>query len=255
MKRTLALLYGGFAYLVFFASFVYAVGFVEDLIVPKTIDNGTVTPTIFAVLINAGLLTAFAVQHSGMARQAFKRAITKVISPAVERTTYVLAASLLLCFMYWLWRPLPETIWHVENPIAADVLLAISLLGWGIVLVSTFLISHADLFGLKQVMQYFKGEKYSYPGFHTPGLYKFVRHPIYMGFMIAFWATPHMTAGHLLFSVATTGYLIVGTMLEERDLVSFHGRAYENYRRTVPMFFPTGAKAEKEDSTRTAGAS
>lgn len=255
MKRVFALLYGGVSYLLFFGSFVYAIGFVEGIVVPKTIDSGAVSSVASALFINALLLTAFAVQHSAMARQSFKRWITTLISPSVERSTYVLCASLLLVLLFWQWRPLPQTIWYVSNTAVASTLRAISLLGWGIVLVSTFLISHADLFGLKQVMQYFRGEKYSYPGFRTPGLYKFVRHPIYCGFLVAFWFTPNMTAGHLLFSVATTGYIIVGTLLEERDLVSFHGRAYENYRRMVPMFFPTGAKAEQSDNARAADAS
>lgn len=255
MKKVLALVYGGASYLVFFASFVYAVGFVEDLLVPRTIDSGAESPLLSALIINTLLLTAFAVQHSGMARQSFKRMITRVISPSVERSTYVLIASLLLSLLLWQWRPLPQTIWDVSNVAAAYALRAVSLLGWGIVLVSTFLISHADLFGLKQVMQYFRGEKYTYPGFRTPALYKFVRHPIYCGFLLAFWVTPRMTVGHLLFSIATTGYIIVGTMLEERDLVSFHGRAYENYRRSVPMFLPTGAKTQKPDDARATDAS
>lgn len=250
MRRVFALVYGGLSYLVFFGSFLYAIGFVEGVVVPKTIDSGQASSVPFALFIDALLLTAFAVQHSGMARQTFKRWLTKLISPSIERSTYVLCASLLLVLLFWQWRPLPQTIWSVSNNVVASTLRAISLLGWGLALVSTFLISHADLFGLKQVMQYFRGEKYNYPGFRTPSFYKLVRHPIYCGFLVAFWVTPNMTAGHLLFSVATTGYIIVGALLEERDLVRFHGRAYEDYRRMVPMFFPTGAKAEKSDDAR-----
>jgi len=250
MGRFLALVYGGLSYLVFFGSFLYAIGFVEAFGVPRTIDSGPLSSAPFALFIDALLLTAFALQHSGMARQTYKRWLTKLISPSIERSTYVLCASLLLILLFWQWRPLPQTIWNVSNSAVASTLRAISLLGWGLVLVATFLVSHADLFGIKQVVQYFRGEKYTYPGFRTPGLYKLVRHPIYSGFLIAFWVTPNMTAGHLLFSVATTGYIIVGALLEERDLVSFYGRAYEEYRRMVPMFFPTGAKVEKSENAR-----
>ncbi len=249
MKRVLALIYGGVSYLVFFTSFVYAVGFVENFFVPRTIDRGVESPLVTALIINTLLLTAFAVQHSVMARQPFKRMITRVISPSVERSTYVLMASLLLWLLLWQWRPLPQTVWNISNVAVAYALTAVSLLGWGMVLLSTFLISHVDLFGLKQVMQYFRNEKYSYPGFRTPGLYKVVRHPIYLGFMLAFWSTPKMTLGHLLFAVATTAYIFVGATLEERDLVSFHGRDYENYRQSVPMFLPTGKKTSKSDAS------
>ena len=254
MKKALALLYGGVAYLVFFTSFVYAVGFVENLVVPKSIDSGPESSLVTSLIINALLLSAFAIQHSGMARQPFKRMITRVISPSIERSTYVLTASLLLALLLWQWRPLAQPLWTVTNPVLSAILRGISFLGWGIVLLSTFLISHADLFGLKQVMQYFRGEKYNYPGFRTPALYKLVRHPIYSGFLLAFWATPNMTVGHLMFAIATTGYIIVGATLEEHDLVSFHGRAYENYRNTVPMFIPTGTKSGSSDKTRAADA-
>jgi methanethiol S-methyltransferase len=255
MKRYCALLYGGLTYLVFFGTLVYAVGFVVGVLVPKTINSGQGSSVPLALLIDAVLLAAFAVQHSGMARQAFKRWLTKGISPSIERSTYVLCSSLLMIVLFWQWRPLPQVVWNVSNATAAFALAVISLLGWGLAVVSTFLISHTDLFGLRQVVLYFRGEKYEYPAFRIPGLYKLVRHPLYSGFLVAFWVTPKMTAGHLLFAVATTGYIIVGTLLEERDLVRFLGPAYENYRREVPMFFPTGAKVRKSDKAKATGAS
>jgi len=252
MKRFLVLLYGGVTYLIGLGTFIYAIGFVDGIGVSKTINAGPASSTRFALFIDTLLLTAFGIQHSGMARQAFKRWLTKGISPSIERSTYVLCTSLLLILLFWQWRPIPQAIWNVSNTAASFALIAISLLGWGLVLLSTFLISHADLFGLKQVMKYFQGERYEYPEFRTPSLYKLVRHPLYTGFLIAFWATPNMTAGHLLFSVATSGYIVIGTLLEERDLVTFHGQVYENYRRLVPMFFPTRAKVQETKKTRPA---
>jgi protein-S-isoprenylcysteine O-methyltransferase Ste14 len=238
MGRILSLCYGIVAYLIFLGAFLYAIGFVDGGVVPKTIDDGTTVPIAEAIAINLVLLTIFALQHSIMARQPFKRWWTTVIPASIERSTYVLLASLALILVFWQWRPIPTVIWQVESPAAASALLGLSLFGWLVVLLSSYMINHFELFGLQQVMHNLSGRKSSPTEFKSPFLYKFVRHPLYVGFIIAFWATPVMTSGHLLFAAVTTAYIFVGIMLEERDLVAHFGPAYQQYREKVGMLMP-----------------
>jgi protein-S-isoprenylcysteine O-methyltransferase Ste14 len=248
MARTLTFLYGLAAYLLFLVAFLYAIGFVTGLFVPKTIDSGAVVPITEAVVVNLLLLSLFAIQHSGMARQPFKRWWTRYVPVSIERSTYVLLASLCLILLFWQWRPIPTAVWHIENPTIAMALLGVSLFGWFLVLLSTFLINHFELFGLHQVILNIFGRKMPEPHFKTPVLYKVVRHPIYLGFIIAFWAAPTMTVGHLLFAAVTTTYIFVGIWLEERDLVSMFGDEYRRYRQRVAMLIPFWRGSEQPAS-------
>ena len=243
MGKIIAFCYGLAAYLVFFFTFLYAIGFVTGLGVPKTIDTGTIVPLGEALVVNVLLMSLFALQHSVMARPQFKEWWTQFVPATVERSTYVLLASCALILLFWQWRPIPAVVWEVADPKLAMTIIGVSLVGWLLVLASTFMINHFELFGVHQVVNNLSGRPVVAPHFKTPALYKLVRHPIYLGFIIAFWAAPVMTVGHLLFAAVTTAYIFVGIALEERDLVKLFGDEYIRYRQRVSMLIPFWPKS------------
>jgi protein-S-isoprenylcysteine O-methyltransferase Ste14 len=234
----IAFLYGVVAYVAFFVTLLYAIGFVTGLLVPKTIDTGAEVAKTEALGVNLVLMLIFALQHSVMARKPFKRWWTRIVPLAIERSTYVFLSSLALMLLFWQWRPLPAVVWQIDAPELAMAVTGLSLFGWVIVFSSTFLINHFELFGLHQVTNNFAGQQMPAPRFRTPLFYKFVRHPLYLGFIIAFWAAPTMTMGHLLFAAVTTAYILIGITLEERDLVELFGDDYRGYRERVAMLVP-----------------
>jgi protein-S-isoprenylcysteine O-methyltransferase Ste14 len=239
MKKSIILLYGIIAYVVFLIAFLYAIGFVGNIIVPKSIDSGAETTIYSSIFINVILLSVFALQHSIMARPAFKLWFNSIFSPAMERSTYILLSSLALILIFWQWQPITSIVWKIENTILSRIITGIFFLGWLIVLLSTFMINHFELFGLAQIFDNLKNKKTPNPKFQTNYLYKLVRHPLMLGFLIAFWATPTMTVGHLLFALVTTIYIFVAVKyLEEKDLRKAIGEKYETYQKEVPMIIP-----------------
>ena len=246
-KRIAVFLYGVVCYLVFFATFLYAMGFIGNFGVPKSIDSGPHRSFIYALAVDALLLKLFAVPHSVMARQWFKRVWTRLIPPPIERSTYVLFSSLALLLLFWRWEPMGKVIWDVENHTAQVLLYILYAAGWLTVLIATFLINHFDLFGLRQVSLYLARKLYTYLEFRTPLFYRYVRHPLYVGWLIAFWATPTMTGAHLLFAVLTSAYILMAIRWEEHDLVIVHGSKYQDYRKRVPKLIPSLAPYREPD--------
>lgn len=236
--RISTLLYGIFCYLVFFATFLYAIAFLGDFGVTRTIDSGVEGSIVGALAINAGLLALFALQHSIMARSWFKRAWTRIVPPAVERSTYVLFSSVALILLFWQWRPIGGLVWQVDNELGRMAIFWVYAAGWMLLLIATFLINHFDLFGLRQVYLHFRGQEYTSLAFRTPGLYRLMRHPIYFSWLCIFWATPRMTIAHLVFAFATTAYILIAIQLEERDLIRGYGDAYRRYKQQVPSILP-----------------
>lgn len=242
LARGLVLTYGAVVYVLFFGTFCYLIGWVADLVVPWTIDNGQPASLGVTLGVDLGILSLFAVQHTIMARQPFKDWWARFVPPPIERSTFVLFTVAILLLMVWQWRPLPDVVWQIESGAIAALLWTLYGVGWAIVLISTFLIDHLDLFGVRQTILYAQGKPYAGPKFTERLFYRHVRHPLMLGFVIAFWAAPVMTQGRLLFAAVTTAYILIAIHIEERELVSMHGEHYESYRRRVPMLFPTGRR-------------
>ena len=236
-NRVFAFLYGAVSYLFFLASFLYAIGFVGNFGVYKSLDSVSATPWQTGLLVDLGLLALFAIQHSVMARPAFKRAISRIVPDSIERSTYVLASSVALLFLFWQWKPLGGSVWNVQSELGRLVLYGGFAAGWGLVLIATFVINHFDLFGLRQVWRHLQGQPQAGLQFATPLLYRIVRHPLYVGWFLAFWCTPSMTVTHLFFALVTTAYILIAIQLEERDLIKAHPE-YAQYREQVPMLIP-----------------
>jgi len=254
MKRILTLAYGALSYAIFFVTYLYAIGFIGNVAVPKSLDSAATDPWPTALAIDLGLLALFAIQHSVMARQGFKRLLTRIIPAAIERSTYVLASSLALLLLFWQWRPLGGVVWDLQNEAGRAVLYGGFAFGWTLVLIATFMINHFDLFGLRQTWRAFRGQPQAALPFATPLLYRVVRHPLYVGWFFAFWCTPAMTVTHLLFAVMATAYILVAIQLEERDLMRAHPE-YAEYRRQVPMLVPAlRQRVTVAEGVRTAGA-
>jgi len=246
LRRTLYLAYGVAVYIMFLGVFVYAIGFIGNFGTPTSLDADPARPLFEALAIDLGLLSLFALQHSVMARQGFKRWWTKIVAKPLERPTYVLATNICLGAMFAFWEPIGGTVWNASSDAVVVGLVTLYMFGWALVLVSTFLIDHFDLFGLKQPWRYFRGKPYDPPKFYIPALYRVVRHPLYLGWLIVFWSTPTMTFAHLVFAVVTTAYVLVAIRFEERDLVDFHGEAYRRYRKQVPMLLPLWRRGKPE---------
>jgi len=252
MKRILVFVFGSISYALFFGTFLYMIGFLGNLFVPKTIDSGMPTPFWMALAINATLVLVFGLQHTVMARPGFKKVWTRIVPEPMERSAYVLLSSLALILLMWQWRPMTMTVWSIEEPFGQAVMYGLFGMGWMTVLVTTFLINHFDLFGLRQVTLYLTGKPYKPLGFVTPGPYKRIRHPLYVGWLMAFWATPTMTIGHFLFAALQLAYILVAIGYEEKDLMDFHGESYKKYREETPMFFPNmGRKVTPEPRSET----
>ena len=248
VTRITTFVYGVVSYMIFFGTFLYAAGFIGNMVVPKSIDSGRQSSLMEALLINAGLLAVFAFQHSLMARPFFKRAWTRFIPEQIERSTYVLFSSLALIVLFWQWRPIGGVVWDVEAQAGRILLYGLCAFGWMLVLISTFLINHFDLFGLRQVYLFLLGRKYTQLKFGTPGPYRHVRHPLYLGWLFAFWATPTMTVAHLVFAIATTLYILMAIQFEEKDLIDFYGDEYRRYKKRVPMILPLRFGRSTSDS-------